>query len=147
MLSYLTKQKLMVERAESIDLLVDMSHAWRVRQWPELSGSRVGGGEQDNDTRTRARVHLRAGNMMGSGVYIVTGAIMHNKAGPAAFLSYLLSGLAAFFSCLCYAELASRIPRAGSAYTYTYVRQPLSSRLSCHQLQLHLCTRWRPTRR
>ena len=61
---------------------------------------------------------------MGSGVYIVTGAIMHNKAGPAAFLSYLLSGLAAFFSCLCYAELASRIPRAGSAYTYTYVRPP-----------------------
>jgi amino acid transporter len=59
--------------------------------------------------------------MLGSSVYVVTGEIVRLKAGPAACLSYLFAGFAALLCALCYAELGSRFPKAGSAYTYTYV--------------------------
>ncbi|KAA0200807.1 Cationic amino acid transporter [Fasciolopsis buskii] len=64
---------------------------------------------------------LGIGNMAGAGIYVLTGTVIRDKAGPSTFLSYLVAGITAFLNALCYAELGSRIPKAGSAYTYTYV--------------------------
>ena len=47
--------------------------------------------------------------------------MVRKKAGASAVLSYLFAGIAALFSALCYAEFGARVPKAGSAYSYTYV--------------------------
>ena len=62
-----------------------------------------------------------AGIMVGVGVFVLTGTMVRDLAGPAAFLSYMISGFVALLNALCYAELGARLPRAGSAYVYTYV--------------------------
>ncbi|XP_071116247.1 cationic amino acid transporter 4-like [Haliotis cracherodii] len=64
---------------------------------------------------------LGIGHMIGAGIYVLTGTVVHNKAGPSAVLSYLFAGVAALLSALCYAEFGARVPKAGSAYSYTYV--------------------------
>ena len=51
---------------------------------------------------------------------MLTGTAAANQAGPAIMLSYLAAGLACAFAALCYAEFASMVPIAGSAYTYAY---------------------------
>jgi len=48
------------------------------------------------------------------------GAAAHNVAGPSLMLSYVIAGLTCVFAALCYAEFASMVPVAGSAYTYAY---------------------------
>lgn len=60
------------------------------------------------------------GATIGSGIFVMTGVVAHDKAGPALMLSFLVAGLACVFAALCYAELASMVPVAGSAYVYTY---------------------------
>ena len=59
--------------------------------------------------------------MVGAGIYVLSGVVVSNLAGPAAFISYFIAGVAALFAAMCYAEFGSRVPKAGSAYTYTYV--------------------------
>ena len=61
------------------------------------------------------------GMMIGTGIFVLTGTMTRDLAGPAVVVSYIISGLATLLSALCYAELGARIPRAGSAYMYTYV--------------------------
>lgn len=63
---------------------------------------------------------LGLGNIIGSGIYIYSGLIAAENAGPAVILCFLIASIVAGFSALCYSELASMIPVAGSAYTYTY---------------------------
>ncbi|XP_068696414.1 cationic amino acid transporter 3-like isoform X1 [Montipora foliosa] len=64
---------------------------------------------------------LGVGSVVGAGLYVVTGELARDMAGPAVILSFLLAGFAAFFSGICYAEFGCRIPKAGSAYIYSYV--------------------------
>ncbi|XP_076451818.1 cationic amino acid transporter 4-like [Babylonia areolata] len=64
---------------------------------------------------------LGIGHMIGAGIYVLTGTVVKKKAGPSAVLSYLFAGIAALLSALCYAEFGARVPKAGSAYSYTYV--------------------------
>lgn len=65
-------------------------------------------------------ISLGIGAVIGTGIFVLTGHAAADFAGPAVALSYVLSGLGCLFAGLCYAEYASSIPIAGSAYTYTY---------------------------
>lgn len=60
------------------------------------------------------------GCIIGAGIYVMTGSAAAHFAGPAVLLSFVVAGLACAFAGLCYAELASTMPVAGSAYTYSY---------------------------
>src|SRR5262249_24986555 len=53
-------------------------------------------------------------------IFVSTGQAAHNTAGPSLMLSYAVSGTVCVFAALCYAEFASMVPVAGSAYTYAY---------------------------
>ncbi len=65
-------------------------------------------------------VLLGIGCIIGAGIYVMTGNAAANFAGPAVLLSFIIAGTACAFAGLCYAELASTMPVAGSAYTYSY---------------------------
>jgi APA family basic amino acid/polyamine antiporter len=63
---------------------------------------------------------LGVGAIIGAGIFVATGAAAHNVAGPALMISYVVAGITCIFAALCYAEFASMVPVAGSAYTYAY---------------------------
>src|SRR5256714_9368036 len=65
-------------------------------------------------------VSLGIGAIIGTGIFVITGAATAEHAGPAIVLSFVLAGVGCAFAGLCYAEFASMIPVAGSAYTYGY---------------------------
>src|SRR5574341_782314 len=63
---------------------------------------------------------LGVGAIIGTGIFVLTGVAAHDKVGPALMLSFVVAGFACIFAALCYAEFASMVPVAGSAYTYAY---------------------------
>jgi len=63
---------------------------------------------------------LGVGATIGTGIFVLTGEAAFNYAGPSLMLSFLLAGLGCGLAALCYSELASMVPVAGSAYTYAY---------------------------
>lgn len=63
---------------------------------------------------------LGVGAIIGAGIFVLTGQAAAQYAGPAIVLSFIVSGIGCAFAGLCYAEFASMIPIAGSAYTYAY---------------------------
>lgn len=63
---------------------------------------------------------LGVGAIIGTGIFVLVGQAAHDKTGPALMLSFVMAGLACIFAALCYAEFASMVPVAGSAYTYAY---------------------------
>src|SRR5262245_33431355 len=63
---------------------------------------------------------LGIGAIIGTGIFVLTGTVAAQNAGPAVILSFMLAGLASIFAALCYSEFASLVPMAGSAYTYGY---------------------------
>ncbi len=65
-------------------------------------------------------IALGIGAVIGAGIFVITGAAAAQYAGPAIVLSFVLAGVGCAFAGLCYAEFASMIPVAGSAYTYGY---------------------------
>src|SRR5881628_1629647 len=65
-------------------------------------------------------ITLGIGAVIGAGIFVLTGSAAALYAGPAIMLSYVLAGTGCVFAGLCYAEFASMIPIAGSAYTYGY---------------------------
>jgi basic amino acid/polyamine antiporter, APA family len=65
-------------------------------------------------------VTLGIGAIIGTGIFVLTGTAAAQHAGPAIVLAFVLAGIACVFAGLCYAEFASMIPIAGSAYTYGY---------------------------
>ncbi|MCD6010565.1 MAG: amino acid permease [Flavipsychrobacter sp.] len=67
-----------------------------------------------------ALVALGIGAIIGAGLFSITGGAAANNAGPAITISFVVAALGCAFAGLCYAEFASMIPVAGSAYTYSY---------------------------
>ncbi|WP_274917735.1 amino acid permease [Streptomyces sp. WZ-12] len=65
-------------------------------------------------------VALSLGGLIGAGVFSLAGVVAHQDAGPGVLLSFLIALVASAAAALCYAEFAGAIPRAGSAYTYSY---------------------------
>ncbi len=60
------------------------------------------------------------GVVIGTGIFVLTGQIARDTAGPSVALAFLVSGLVCALAALCYAEFASTVPVAGSAYTFSY---------------------------
>jgi len=65
-------------------------------------------------------VSLGIGAVIGAGIFVLTGQAAAQYAGPGIAISFVISGIGCLFAGLCYAEFASMIPIAGSAYTYSY---------------------------
>jgi basic amino acid/polyamine antiporter, APA family len=83
-------------------------------------------GEMQGDERLHrvlgplALTSLGVGATIGTGIYVLTGEVARHYAGPSLMLSFLLAAVGCGFAALCYSELASMVPVAGSAYTYAY---------------------------
>jgi len=90
---------------------------FRTKSLAELTGET--GGLRRALTATNL-VLLGIGAIIGAGIFVLTGTAAAQYAGPAITLSFVLAGLGCLFAGLCYAEFASMIPVAGSAYTYGY---------------------------
>ena len=67
-----------------------------------------------------ALVALGIGAIIGAGLFVRTAAAIADRAGPSVVLAFIVAGVGCAFAGLCYAEFASMIPVAGSAYTYSY---------------------------
>src|SRR5438132_3272246 len=65
-------------------------------------------------------VMLGIGAIIGAGLFVRTAAAIADRAGPSVVLAFVVAGVGCTFEGLCYAEFASMIPVAGSAYTYSY---------------------------
>jgi len=65
-------------------------------------------------------IALGIGAIIGAGLFSITGMAAANHAGPAITISFIVAAMGCLFAGLCYAEFASMIPVAGSAYTYSY---------------------------
>src|SRR6201981_2340524 len=65
-------------------------------------------------------ISLGIGAIIGTGIFVITGTATALHAGPAVILSFIFAAIGCVFAGLCYAEFASMIPVAGSAYTYGY---------------------------
>src|ERR1700757_877275 len=65
-------------------------------------------------------VALGIGGIIGAGLFVRTAAAIADRAGPSVVLAFVVAGIGCAFAGLCYAEFASMIPVAGSAYTYSY---------------------------
>ncbi len=99
-----------------------MSRLLRIKPMSMLS---LEAGEEGEHTLKRSLgamnlITLGIGAIIGAGIFVLTGQAAAKHAGPAVALSFVLAGITCAFAGLCYAEFASIIPIAGSAYTYGY---------------------------
>ena len=72
------------------------------------------------DLGTLDLIVFGVGVIIGAGIFVITGTVANTNAGPAITISFLIAGLACALAALCYAEFASTVPVAGSAYTFSY---------------------------
>lgn len=97
-----------------------LTRAFYRRGVVELDEARIheGGKEMKKVLGPLDLICFGIGMMLGAGVFVTTGQVSADMAGPAVILSYAVAGLSAFFSAFCYAEFAVDMPFAGGAYTY-----------------------------
>src|SRR6266540_5882293 len=98
---------------------------WSKKSVAILQAEAAGQVEGDVHTLKRALgalnlTTLGIGAIIGAGIFVLTGSAAAQYAGPGIVYSFILAGIGCLFAGLCYAEFASMIPIAGSAYTYGY---------------------------
>ena len=94
-------------RTKSIDRLI-------------ADGAATGEGALKRTLGPGALIALGIGAIIGAGLFVRTANAIAERAGPSVVLAFLVAGIGCAFAGLCYAEFASMIPIAGSAYTYSY---------------------------
>lgn len=98
-----------------------MAGKWRVKSVEQsIRQTDEPGHRLKKNLRTRDLIVFGVGVIIGTGIFVLTGQQAALNAGPAVVLSFLLAGVTCAFAALCYAELASTVPVAGSAYTFAY---------------------------
>lgn len=98
-----------------------MSNLWRTKPLNQLLAEAEESEKGLKKTLTSgALVALGIGAIIGAGLFSITGIAAANYAGPGIMISFIIAALGCAFAGLCYAEFASMIPVAGSAYTYSY---------------------------
>ena len=93
---------------------------WRRKTLDQLGDAGDAEGSLKRALGPGALVALGIGVTIGAGLFSLTGIAASENAGPAVILSYLIAAVGCAFAGLCYSELASMIPTAGSAYSYAY---------------------------
>ncbi|MGA8088144.1 MAG: amino acid permease [Terracidiphilus sp.] len=90
----------------------------------QIMAEAAGGGEHGQSLKRALGpinlITLGIGAIIGAGIFVLTGTAAAQFAGPAIVISYIIAGIGCVFAGLCYAEFASMLPIAGSAYTYGY---------------------------
>src|ERR1700751_2283837 len=99
-----------------------MSRLLRIKPMSQLTAEACEEGEHTLKRSLGALnlITLGIGAVIGAGIFVLTGQAAALHAGPSVALSFVLAGLTCAFAGLCYAEFASVVPIAGSAYTYGY---------------------------
>ena len=106
-----------------VDASVVTLHLFRTKPVETLGGSEddaVGVGTLRKHLSARHLVAFGIGVVIGTGIFTLTGVEAKNTAGPAVVISFVIAGVVALLAALCYAELASSVPTAGSAYSYAF---------------------------
>src|SRR4051794_19068282 len=85
-----------------------------------LAHTEAEGGQLKRVLGPWALTAMGIGAIIGTGIFVATGEVARNVAGPALMVSYVVAGITCLFAALCYAEYAAMTPVAGSAYTYAY---------------------------
>lgn len=94
---------------------------WKIKPLSKLiEDSKESDGGLKRSLSSGALIALGIGAIIGAGLFSLTGIAAADHAGPAVTLSFVLAAVGCAFAGLCYAEFASMIPVAGSAYTYSY---------------------------
>jgi APA family basic amino acid/polyamine antiporter len=83
-------------------------------------GAGTGEGSLKRTLGSGSLVALGIGAIIGAGLFVRTAAAIADRAGPSVTIAFIVAGVGCAFAGLCYAEFASMIPIAGSAYTYSY---------------------------
>jgi len=94
---------------------------FRKKSITEFSHDIKEGNEFSRELSLLSLILLGIGVIIGSGIFVITGAAAAQHSGPAIALSFAIAGLGCFFAGLCYAEFVSVVPISGSAYSYSYL--------------------------
>src|SRR3954468_9186455 len=86
----------------------------------EVEGTEVTGHRLRRDLSALDLTVFGIGVIVGTGIFVLTGRVAREYAGPAVAISFVFSGIVCALAALCYAEFASTVPVAGSAYTFSY---------------------------
>lgn len=98
-----------------------MSNLWRTKPLNQLLAEADESEKGLKKTLTSGSlIALGIGAIIGAGLFSITGMAAANHAGPGIMVSFIIAAIGCAFAGLCYAEFASMIPVAGSAYTYSY---------------------------
>lgn len=100
-----------------------MSNLFRKKSLKQLMQDHEGGSGEHTLRRTltaTSLIFLGIGAIIGAGLFVRTAAAAANNAGPSVTIAFMVAGVGCALAGLCYAEFASMIPIAGSAYTYSY---------------------------